>query len=162
MEKRNIGFLCAIILGLLRGEEARAGQAGQAIALYGEPKYSASFSHFDYVNPDAPKGGELCRYRLGSFDRLNPFAARMHILLARGAKAIPVDLIGLTVDSLLIRSADEPTTALDVMVQAKILTLLKELQSRFGMALLRSTHDLGIVRQMADTVCVMQARVVVE
>ena len=58
--------------------------------------------------------------------------------------------------------ADEPTTALDVTVQAQILTLLKDLQKRFGMALLLITHDLGIVRKMADQVCVMQGGSVVE
>jgi len=58
--------------------------------------------------------------------------------------------------------ADEPTTALDVTIQAQILALLKDLQARFGMALLLITHDLGIVRKMADRVCVMQGGVVVE
>jgi microcin C transport system ATP-binding protein len=51
--------------------------------------------------------------------------------------------------------ADEPTTALDVTIQAQILKLLKELQRDFGMALLLITHDLGIVRKMADRVRVM-------
>jgi len=58
--------------------------------------------------------------------------------------------------------ADEPTTALDVTVQAQILKLLKELQAEFGMAMLLITHDLGIVRHMADTVTVMQRGKVVE
>jgi microcin C transport system ATP-binding protein len=58
--------------------------------------------------------------------------------------------------------ADEPTTALDVTVQAQILKLLKELQAEYGMALLLITHDLGIVRHMADIVCVMQKGHVVE
>ena len=48
--------------------------------------------------------------------------------------------------------ADEPTTALDVTIQAQILKLLKALQARYGMALLFITHDLGIVRKMADRV----------
>ena len=58
--------------------------------------------------------------------------------------------------------ADEPTTALDVTIQAQILRLLKELQARLGMAMLLITHDLGIVRKMADRVCVMQAGEIVE
>jgi microcin C transport system ATP-binding protein len=58
--------------------------------------------------------------------------------------------------------ADEPTTALDVTVQAQILKLLKELQQETGMALLLITHDLGIVRRMADRVAVMQRGKIVE
>ena len=51
--------------------------------------------------------------------------------------------------------ADEPTTALDVTIQAQILKLLKDLQAEFGMAMLFITHDLGIVRKISDRVCVM-------
>ena len=58
--------------------------------------------------------------------------------------------------------ADEPTTALDVTVQAQILKLLKELQARLGMAMLFITHDLGIVRKIADRVCVMKQGKIVE
>jgi len=58
--------------------------------------------------------------------------------------------------------ADEPTTALDVTIQAQILKLLKELQAKLGMAMLLITHDLGIVRKMADHVCVMTGGEVVE
>ncbi len=58
--------------------------------------------------------------------------------------------------------ADEPTTALDVTIQAQILALLKDLQKKLGMALLLITHDLGIVRHMADKVCVMQNGEIVE
>jgi microcin C transport system ATP-binding protein len=58
--------------------------------------------------------------------------------------------------------ADEPTTALDVTVQAQILKLLKDLQTRLGMAVLFITHDLGIVRKIADRVCVMNKGQIVE
>jgi microcin C transport system ATP-binding protein len=58
--------------------------------------------------------------------------------------------------------ADEPTTALDVTIQAQVLQLLKDLQARLGMAMLFITHDLGIVRKMADRVYVMTAGQVVE
>src|SRR5215475_10066272 len=58
--------------------------------------------------------------------------------------------------------ADEPTTALDVTVQAQILKLLKDVQTRLGMAMLFITHDLGIVRKLADRVCVMKDGKIVE
>ena len=58
--------------------------------------------------------------------------------------------------------ADEPTTALDVTIQAQILDLLKDLKDRMGMGLLFITHDLGIVRRIADRVCVMKKGEIVE
>jgi microcin C transport system ATP-binding protein len=58
--------------------------------------------------------------------------------------------------------ADEPTTALDVTVQAQILLLLKEIQTRMGMAILFITHELGIVRKIADRVCIMKQGKIVE
>jgi microcin C transport system ATP-binding protein len=58
--------------------------------------------------------------------------------------------------------ADEPTTALDVTVQAQIIELLKDIKKRLGMSLLFITHDLGIVRKIADRVCVMKDGRIVE
>jgi len=58
--------------------------------------------------------------------------------------------------------ADEPTTALDVTVQAQILKLLADLQKRLGMAMLFITHDLGIMRKIANRVCVMRHGKIVE
>jgi oligopeptide/dipeptide ABC transporter ATP-binding protein len=58
--------------------------------------------------------------------------------------------------------ADEPTTALDVTIQAQILELIKELQQRMGMALLLITHDLGVVAERADEVAIMYAGKIVE
>jgi peptide/nickel transport system ATP-binding protein len=58
--------------------------------------------------------------------------------------------------------ADEPTTALDVTVQAQILALLEDLQKRLGMAIIIITHDLGVVSEIADEICVMYAGRIVE
>jgi len=69
-----------------------------AIAMHGEPKYGPGFRHFDYVNPEAPKGGELRLAAEGSFDSFNPF-------IARGTAA---DGAGTVFESLLTASADEP------------------------------------------------------
>ncbi|EGH48822.1 ABC transporter, partial [Pseudomonas syringae pv. pisi str. 1704B] len=58
--------------------------------------------------------------------------------------------------------ADEPTTALDVTVQVKILELLKSLQQRLNMSLLLISHDLNLVRRIAQRVCVMREGEIVE
>src|SRR5512139_2919227 len=89
--------------------------------------------------------------RLASYPHQMSGGQRQRIMIAMALANEPDLLI-----------ADEPTTALDVTVQAQILSLLKELQKRLGMAMLFITHDLGIVRKLADTVCVMKEGKIVE
>src|SRR5262249_56798467 len=62
----------------------------------------------------------------------------------------------------LLLVADEPTTALDVTIQAEILALLRTLRERHGMALILITHDLGVVAEQADQVAIMYAGRIVE
>ena len=76
---------------------------------------------------------------------------RQRVMIAMALAAEPDILI-----------ADEPTTALDVTIQAQILELLQQLQKKLGMAILLITHDLGIVREVADHVCVMHQGQLVE
>jgi microcin C transport system ATP-binding protein len=89
--------------------------------------------------------------RLGSYPHQLSGGQRQRVMIAMALANDPDLLI-----------ADEPTTALDVTVQAQILKLLKDTQTRLGMSLLFITHDLGIVRKLADRVCVMQRGKVVE
>lgn len=77
-----------------------ANKRHHALSLIGEPKYPAGFTHFDWVNPDAPKGGTLRGFAEGSFDSLNPFTV----------KGDPAGGIGLVYDSLMASSPDEPSS----------------------------------------------------
>ncbi|MGB6970428.1 MAG: ATP-binding cassette domain-containing protein, partial [Methyloceanibacter sp.] len=99
----------------------------------------------DKVGIDDPKG------RLASYPHQLSGGQRQRVMIAMALANEPDLLI-----------ADEPTTALDVTIQAQILDLLLKLKSEFNMAMLLITHDLGIVRKMADRVCVMNQGEIVE
>ena len=89
--------------------------------------------------------------RLGSYPHQLSGGQRQRVMIAMALANKPDVLI-----------ADEPTTALDVTIQAQILDLLKELKDSEGMGLLFITHDLKVVRRIADRVCVMQHGEIVE
>ena len=83
---------------LLAALPATAKETKHGITLHGDPKYSANFAHFDYVNPDAPKGGEIRLAALGTFDNLNPFILKG---IAAADAALPFE-------TLMTGSLDEP------------------------------------------------------
>ena len=79
-----------------------------SLSLLGEPKYPADFKHFDYVNPDAPKGGELKRAAIGSFDSFNPF-------IVKGQPAAGTTLL---FETLLAPSEDEADASYGLLAQS--------------------------------------------
>jgi microcin C transport system substrate-binding protein len=79
-----------------------------ALSLLGEPKYPADFKHYDFVNPDAPKGGEIKLAAIGSFDSFNPF-------IVKGDPAEGVDQL---FETLMSQSPDEADTAYGLLAQS--------------------------------------------
>ena len=92
-------YFLAILLFFVAGSLTIAAETivSHALAMRGEPKYPAGFRHFDYVNPNAPKGGMLTQYTLGTYDSFNRYAQR-------GDPAIASDAFN---DSLMVGSDDE-------------------------------------------------------
>lgn len=93
-------LICALLLLLTNPALAEAWQHAQALAMYGNPKMADDAIAFDYVNPDAPKGGTLRLNIVGSFDSLNPYIV----------KGKPADGLTYVYETLLARSQDEPFT----------------------------------------------------
>jgi microcin C transport system substrate-binding protein len=92
-------FALATVLSLAAFGGAKA-VVTYGISLYGEFKYQPGFTHFDYANPDAPKGGTMKLSSIGTYDTLNPFVI----------KGVPAAGVGQIFDTLMTRSGDEPAT----------------------------------------------------
>ncbi len=100
--KASALFLFLFVFGFACAAQSAA---AEGIAMLGAPKYGASFSHFDYADPNAPKGGVLHLGVVGTFDSLNPFIVRG---TAPVGPAFGFDRPGAVYQSLLARSWDEP------------------------------------------------------
>ncbi|MEE2810852.1 MAG: ATP-binding cassette domain-containing protein, partial [Pseudomonadota bacterium] len=119
-------------------------QLGEALALHqGVMGEDARGRILDLLNKVGIRDAET---RLGAYPHQLSGGQRQRVMIAMALANKPDVLI-----------ADEPTTALDVTIQAQILDLLADLKSSEGMGLLFITHDLSIVRRIADRVCVMKS-----
>ncbi|MGQ0457162.1 MAG: extracellular solute-binding protein [Hyphomicrobium sp.] len=99
--------LAVLPLALTFPAAAEEATCHHALSLVGAPKAAADFKHFDWVNPDAPKGGTIRQFVDGTFDTLNPFSDK-------GVKAAG---LGLLYDGLMASSADEPSTAYGLIAE---------------------------------------------
>ena len=103
-------FAFAFAAGLAQGaRQTAAAEPVHAIAMHGLPKHPPGFSHFPYVNPDAPRGGRLVLGQQGTFDSLNPFVVK-----GRAASG----LRNYVYESLLARSGDEPFTLYGLIAES--------------------------------------------
>jgi microcin C transport system substrate-binding protein len=108
---RVINFICATCMLVFAGALAGDAHAGHAYAQFGDIKYPAGFTHFDWVNPNAPKGGDIglvAPTRLTNFDKFNPFTLK---------GAAPPGLSALVFETLLTGTMDEPTTAYGLLAE---------------------------------------------
>src|SRR5687768_3841513 len=94
---------------------AASAAPSHALSLYGDVKYPPGFTHFEYVNPDAPKGGFVRFGDIGTFDNLNPFILK-GVSFVRYTNSFMGP--GALFDSLMAGSADEPSTAYGLIAEA--------------------------------------------
>ena len=104
-----LGVVLALICGMPRASAEEA-QWRHGVSLMGEPKYPKEFKHFDYVNPNAPKGGTVRLAAAGSFDNFNPVVAGVKGQLEAG--------VGLVYETLLSPALDEVSTAYGLLAEA--------------------------------------------
>jgi microcin C transport system substrate-binding protein len=106
-EGSSESFACAL-RAFSAGAGADTGVTGaHALSMFGDVKYGPDFEHFDYADPNAPKGGEIKLAAIGTYDNLNPFIL----------KGVPAIGLGQTYDTLLAGSADEPFTEYGLLVE---------------------------------------------
>jgi len=112
---RSLSLLAAIVFcgcaTMASGGMAADPTPAHAVAMHGTPKYPSDFTHFDYVNPDAPKGGAIVNEATGTYDSFNPFIL----------KGVPAAGIGLLYDSLMSSSADEAFTKYAALAESVVL-----------------------------------------
>lgn len=117
-------------------------------------------THYKISNKDAKLETLKILKEVGINDAERRFEQYPHEFSGGMRQRIMISIALITKPKLLI--ADEPTTALDVTVQAQILNLLRDLKTKYSMSIIFITHDLGIVAEMCDNVCIMYAGSVVE
>jgi microcin C transport system substrate-binding protein len=104
---KHIYFL-VLLASVLSASRPAAAEGSHALAMNGQPKYGRNFTHFDYVNPGAPKGGNVRLAATGTFDSFNPF-------IVKGNSA---DGLGLVFDTLTEQSQDEPFTEYGLLAES--------------------------------------------
>ena len=100
--------------------QAQASEWKHALSLFGDIKYPAGFKHFDYVNPDAPKGGTARQISIGTFDNFN-FAVA-------GVKGNIAPAVMLIYESLMVQSLDEASTKYGLLAEAATIRFLREVR----------------------------------
>ena len=100
-------FACSVLANAVCANEK---EANHAFAMHGQPKYDKNFRHFEYVNPNAPKGGKLINEAMGTFDSFNSF-------ILKGVKAAG---LGLIYDTLMVGSSDEAFTNYGLIAESVV------------------------------------------